>query len=104
MANSTGVRCKKIKALLSNHPLVDSSQLKGSVINIDNLDLDLQDDLEKFSCDMPIIRQDKCELNIYFSCCTKQEIIKISVKMLDLGHVEIVRSDVLNCISTQVVA
>lgn len=104
MANSTGVRCEKIKTLLSIHPLVDSSQLKGSVINIDNLEVDLQDDLEKFSCDMPIIRQNKCELIIYFSCCTKQEIIKISVKMLDLGHVEIVRSDVLNCISTQVVA
>ncbi len=104
MANSTGVRCEKIKTLLSIHPLVDSSQLKGSVINIDNLEVDLQDDLEKFSCDMPIIRQNKCELIIYFSCCTKQEIIKISAKMLDLGHLEIVRSDVLNCISTQVVA
>ncbi len=104
MANSTGVRCEKIKTLLLNHQLVESKDLKGSVIDIDNLEVDLQDDLVKFSCDMPIIRQNKCELNIYFSCCTKQEIIKISVKMLDLGHLEIVRSDILNCISTQAVA
>lgn len=104
MANSTGVRCEKIKTLLSKHQLVDSKDLKGSVIHIDNLEVDLQDDLERFSCDMPIIRQNKCELNIYFSCCTKQEIIKISAKMLDLGHLEIVRSDILNCISTQAVA
>lgn len=104
MSFSTGQRCEKIKQILLTHQLVHDSQLCGSLLNFESLDEDLQNEISRFGCDLPIIRSQNNTLHIYFSCCDKQEIIKIEATMDDFGHLQIVENDIYESIGTEKVA
>lgn len=104
MSLSTGKRCLQTKQYLSGSDVVTNKQLLGTMVSLDDLSLELQEEIVKIGCDLPVFKKEGLLLTIYFSCCDKQQIISLNVSVTNEKYLDYIIHEILNCFSTELAA